>query len=139
MKNTKQIGVMHDHEIARRRLHAQGLAEPRATTPVEVVTQLGAMQAQDHAGALWSMGLRLPDATRAEVERAIEERTIVRTWPMRGTLHFVPAADVRWMLALMTPRVMASAAGRHRALGLDDAAFRRIRTIVTRALTGPAC
>ncbi|MDB4887961.1 MAG: hypothetical protein JWN79_3399 [Gemmatimonadetes bacterium] len=100
MKNTKQIGVMHDHEIARRRLHAQGLAE---------------------------------------VERAIEERTIVRTWPMRGTLHFVPAADVRWMLALMTPRVMASAAGRHRALGLDDAAFRRIRTIVTRALTGPAC
>jgi hypothetical protein len=53
---------------------------------------------------------------------------------MRGTLHFVPAADARWMLELLTPRVLKGAAGRHRQLELDDDAFARSRTIVGRAL-----
>lgn len=56
---------------------------------------------------MWAVGLRLPGSTLADVERAIAERTIVRTWSMRGTRHFVAAEDVRWML---TPRVLARAA-----------------------------
>ena len=59
------------------------------------MSALGAMQAQDYTGALWSIGLRMPNATEAEVERAIKERKIVRSWPMRGTLHFVAATDLR--------------------------------------------
>ena len=82
-------------DVARLRLHAQGIADPGRSTPERVVTHLGAIQAQDYAGALWSIGLRIAGATRADVERAIIERTIVRTWPMRGTLHWVPAVDAR--------------------------------------------
>ena len=121
-------------DIAALRLEAQGIAHPAATTPAEIVTRLGALQAQDYAGALWSIGLRIAGATRADVEQAIADRTIVRSWPMRGTLHFVPAVDARWMLELLTPRIVAGAAGRHRQLELDDDAFRRSRTIITRAL-----
>ena len=47
---------------------------------------------------------------------------IVRTWPMRGTLHFVAAADVRWMLELLAGRVMAGNAARlQRQFDLDEA------------------
>src|SRR5258705_318579 len=120
--------------IASIRLHAQRISRPASTTPEAIVTHLGAVQAQDHAGALWSIGLRLAGATRADVERAIADRAIVRTWPMRGTLRFIPAADARWMLGLLEPRIMKAAAARHRQLELDDAAFRRSRAIVGRAL-----
>ncbi len=46
---------------------------------------MGAVQAQDFAGANWAVGLRLPGATERDIERAIADREIVRTWPMRGT------------------------------------------------------
>ena len=84
--------------IAERRVHHQLLGAP-AEDVLAAVRHLGAVQAQDYAGALWSIGQR-SGATRAEVEAAIARRDIVRTWPMRGTLHFVPAEDARWMLAL---------------------------------------
>jgi hypothetical protein len=122
------------HSIARLRLQSQRIATPTSATPEDAVTYLGAVQAQDYPGALWSIALRMANATRADVEQAIADRTIVRTWPMRGTLHFIPAPDARWMLELLTPRIIKSAAGRHRQLELDDAVFRRSRTLITRAL-----
>jgi hypothetical protein len=122
-------------DIPRLRLHAQRIARPVATTPEAIVTHLGAVQAQDHPGALWSIALRIAGATRADVEAAIADGTIVRTWPMRGTLHFVPAVDARWMLELMAPRIMKGAEGRHRQLELDDATFRRSRSLIAKALT----
>jgi hypothetical protein len=107
-----------------------------AATPHHVVGRLLGMQAQDYLGALWSVGLRLPGATVATVEAAIADRSIVRTWPMRGTLHFVPAEDVRWLLPLLTPRIVARAAGRHAQLGLTEKTFARGRELFTEALAG---
>jgi hypothetical protein len=127
---------MTPREIAQYRLVNQRIAARRCKTPAEVVTALVAMQAQDYLGALWAVGLRLPDATETVVERAIAERTIVRTWPMRGTLHFVAAADVRWLLELLTPRIIASSARRHAQLELDSAVLARSRKLSTRALQG---
>jgi hypothetical protein len=120
--------------IALRRLLNQQIAHTTCRTPAEVLARLGAVQAQDYAGAKWSIGLRLPDATDSDVEKAIASRALVRTWPMRGTLHFVPAEDVRWMLALLTPRVLAGGAARRRQLGLDDATFARSRKVLAKAL-----
>jgi hypothetical protein len=122
--------------IADRRLRNQRIAGDGFASPGEVVAWMGAVQAQDYLGALWALGLRMEMAREGAIEQAIAERTVVRTWPMRGTLHFVAPADIRWMLALLTPRVIAGQRGRHRQLGLDQAVFDRSRDLLTRALEG---
>jgi Winged helix DNA-binding domain len=127
---------MKNPDIARLRLANQHLAGTKFDTPAEAVRWMGAVQAQDYTGALWGVGLRTAKATERMVERAIAERTIVRTWPMRRTLHFVAAADVRWMLELLTPRVLRSYSQRGPLLGLDDGVFARSRKVLTRALAG---
>ncbi len=127
------LAPMRPREVLARRLDAQGIGAGRAT-PVEVVRRLAAVQAQDHAGGLWAVGVRTGGADRAEVERAIADGRIVRTWPMRGTLHFVCAEDVRWLLGLLGGRVIAAGAGRRRQLGIGEEDERTARRVVVRAL-----
>ena len=127
-----------DVDIARRRLAAQHVAKPALATPRAVVSHLGALQAQDHAAALWAIGLRLRKPSLAAVHRAVARGEILRTWPMRGTLHFVAAKDARALVALLAPRALARAAGRRRELGLTDATLRKARAVLTRALAGGA-
>ncbi len=127
---------MNAPDIARHRLYHQQIAVQQFKTPAQVVAWLGAVQAQDYAGAKWSIGLRLPGTTDADITNAIAGRTIIRTWPMRGTLHFVAAADIRWMVTHLTPRIIAGSASRFQRLELDDATFARCRKIFTRALQG---
>ena len=123
-------------DIARKRLRNQCLAGTPFETPGDVVHWLGAVQAQDYFGALWAVGLRLQNATEADVEQAIAAKAIVRTWPMRGTLHFLASQDVRWMLALLTPRMTAQSGSRHRQLELSEAVFSRSRDHIVQALRG---
>lgn len=123
-------------DLAALRLSNQRIADPPSAMPGDVVSWLGAVQAQDYLGALWAVGLR-SGTTEADVERALAERSIVRTWPMRGTLHFVAAADVRWMLELMTPRVIARNRLRlRREFEIDDAVIGRSRDVLIQALHG---
>jgi Winged helix DNA-binding domain len=121
--------------IARLRLRNQQIAEQDFRTPAQVVAHLGAIQAQDYAGGKWAIGLRLPNIGEADIDDAIADRTIVRTWPMRGTLHFVPAPDVRWMLDLTASRVVAGNAGRYRQLELDERTFGAGRDVLVKALS----
>jgi Winged helix DNA-binding domain len=124
-------------DIARLRLHNQRIAYATIEKPSDVVAWLGAVQAQDYLGALWAVGLRMRNAVEADVERAIADRTIIRTWPMRGTLHFVAAADIRWMLELLTPRVAANIRQYLlREFDLDEGAFARSKDLFARALQG---
>ncbi|HEX7832476.1 MAG TPA: winged helix DNA-binding domain-containing protein [Thermoanaerobaculia bacterium] len=119
------------------RLHSHLLAGNALKTPHAVVSHMTAVQAQDYLASLWAIGVRMKSATEEIVERAIAERKIVRCWPMRGTLHFVAAEDLHWMLELLAPRVLA----RHRKrlendFELDAKTLRRARTLVERALQG---
>ena len=123
-------------DIAARRLRNQRIAGSGFARPGDVVAWMGAVQAQDYLGALWALGLRTKSAREETVEKAVADRKIVRTWPMRGTLHFVAPADIRWMLALLTPRVIAGQRGRHRQLELDQSVFDRSRDLFTRDLEG---
>src|SRR5215475_12162627 len=124
-------------DVARLRLHNQRIAGAAFETPGEVVAWLGSVQAQDYLGALWAVGLRMRRAVEADIEQALADRTIIRTWPMRGTLHFVAAADARWMLELLTPRIVANNAQRLlRDFNLDESAFARSKELVARALQG---
>ncbi|MET9231656.1 winged helix DNA-binding domain-containing protein [Lentzea sp. NPDC003310] len=73
----------------------------------DVVRSLGAVQGQDYGQSLWAIGLRTAGARIADVEDALRSGRIVRTWLMRGTIHYVPAEDVRWMLGLFGARDLA--------------------------------
>lgn len=124
-------------DIARLRLHNQRIAGAKFEKPGDVVAWLGAIQAQDYRGALWAVGLRMRNAVEPDIERALADRTIIRTWSMRGTLHFVAAADIRWMLELLTPRVVANNVQRlFRQFDLDESTFARSKDLFTRALQG---
>ncbi|HVC58128.1 MAG TPA: winged helix DNA-binding domain-containing protein [Candidatus Acidoferrales bacterium] len=91
---------MTPREIVRLRLANQHITGQPLASPSAVVSSLGAVQAQDYPASLWAIGLRCKGATRSDVEAAIVERKIVRTWPMRHTLHFVPPELVRAMLSI---------------------------------------
>jgi hypothetical protein len=132
----KWYGALTPRDVRELRLLSQQMVRPQVRTPGEVVRALGAVQAQDFLASLWSIGLRLPGAIQADVEEAIASREIVRTWPMRGTLHFVPAEDARWMVGLLAPRVSARNAGRLRRMGIDDEVVSRSRVLVVEMLQG---
>jgi len=127
---------MTTYHLTHQRLHHQQISAPALTKAEEVVNWLGAVQAQDYLGSLWAIGLRMQQATEASIEQAIAARTIVRTWPMRGTLHFVSPRNVRWMLNLLTPRVIARCAGLYKQAGLDKAIFAKSRKLFIKALEG---
>ncbi|MET8550365.1 winged helix DNA-binding domain-containing protein [Micromonospora zamorensis] len=102
----------------------------------EVVQWFGAMQAQDLASGLWSLGARLPGQSVADVQAALERREALRTWPMRGTVHLVPPADARWMLELTGVRSLAGAATRRAQLGFSEADADRAVDVLGTALAG---
>jgi hypothetical protein len=121
--------------LTARRLDAHGISAPVASSPADAVRHMAALQAQDYHAALWAVGLRTADATLAQVEDAIARGEIVRTWPMRGTLHLLARDDVRWMVALLAPRVQAANAARlARDLELDAATLARGQRVVEQAL-----
>jgi len=93
--------------IPSQRLFNQAISQPRFATAGEVVQWMGAMQAQDYTQAVWAVGLRMQNGTLAAVEAALARAQIVRTWVMRGTIHFAPPQDVRWMLKLAAARILA--------------------------------
>jgi hypothetical protein len=125
-------------EIALLRLVALGLVGERSRSPLEAVRRLGALQAQELPGALVSVALRVAGGTREAVEEALSSGQVVRSWPMRGTLHLVPAVDLVWILSLATPRNIAGAATRRTQLGIDDGVLERAReTALAATLGGP--
>jgi hypothetical protein len=114
-----------------------GYGGPAAPTDVAgVVTWLGAMQAQDPLSAAWSFGVRLPGLTATALQEALERREAIRTWPMRGTVHYVPPRDAHWMLDLMGSRALAGAAKRREFLGLADDVADRAVEVFARVLAG---
>ena len=127
---------LQQRNVAQLRLRNQHLAQQTFENPADVVRWFGAVQAQDFAAAQWALGLRTKGAVLSDVQEAIVRREIVRTWPMRGTLHFVARDDVRWMLELLTSRVIRSASARHRQLELDDRVFARAEKVISKALLG---
>ena len=74
-------------ELSLLRMAAQRLIGPRWATPAEAVRWLTAVQGKDLPGALMSVALRTAGGTRAGVVAALDAGEVVRSWPMRGTLH----------------------------------------------------
>src|SRR5882672_11073448 len=122
-------------EIVTQRIINQQLAGTEFKSAKEIVSWMGAMQAQDYAMAKWAVGIRLPGSTNELIEQAINSGEIIRTHVMRPTWHLVSANDVKWMLALTAPHLRKSMKGRHKALGLTDKIFKRSNAIIEKSLS----
>ena len=125
---------MKRSDIARLRLDNQRLTRPSFITPAEVVGWFGAIQAQDLPGSLYAIGLRMRHATEALVESSIESGAIVRSWPMRRTIHCMAAEDIRWMIRMLAPRGIARMQRYHRAMRITADELTRAGKVLESAL-----
>jgi hypothetical protein len=128
---------MDERTLLKLRLNNQQLVQSQFSKPGDLVKWMGAVQAQDFFGSLWGINIRLNKfLTEPEIEKAIADKTIVRSWPMRGTIHFCPPEDLRWMLKYLTPRVFA----RYKSIlakdGIDDKVRTKSKKVFEKMLSG---
>jgi len=127
---------MTNKDIAQLRLLNQHIALQTFKKPREIVAYLGAVQAQDYAGAKWALGLRLQKSNDAAIDKAMAEGSIIRTHVLRPTWHFVSPADARWMIGLTAPRINALMAPWYRKLEMDSYVLKQSNDALARALEG---
>jgi len=123
-------------EIGKLRLHNQQLADPEFKTPKDLVSWMGAMQAQDYSMARWAIGTRLPGTHREEIQKAMDDGDIIRTHVLRPTWHLIAAKDSKWMLELTAPHIKASLKSRHKELELTPGIIQKSYKILEKALRG---
>jgi hypothetical protein len=124
------------HDLVALRLRNQKLLRGASLRAEEVVAWLGAVQAQDFAGARWALGQRARGSTDAGVLEAFDAGRILRTHVLRPTWHLVSPADIRFLQALTAPRVNAANASYYRKLELDSRTLAKSRRVFERALQG---
>jgi hypothetical protein len=121
-------------DITNIRLSNQQITQSNFQNPTEVVSWMGAMQAQDYIMAKWAVAVRLPNATDMQIEADINAGKIIRTHVMRPTWHLVVAEDIRWMLELTAPNLDKIAGTYYRKLGLDEAILKKSNTHIAKML-----
>ncbi|MGE5264673.1 MAG: winged helix DNA-binding domain-containing protein [Acidobacteriota bacterium] len=92
------------------RLYSQCLAERRPRKAVaEVVKVLVGVNAQLPSAMALSLRARVEGLTLEDIEASrVRDRSIVRTWCMRGTMHLLAADDLDWLLSALAPSVRES-------------------------------
>jgi Winged helix DNA-binding domain len=124
-------------DTRRARVANQGLGDTRATNVLDAVSQAVALQGQDHRANRLAVRVRTTGLTAKDVDAACRDRTVVRTWAMRGTLHMLAAADFWWMNGVLGPYFAARGAPRRRQLGLDDDLLERAAGALEKHLREP--
>lgn len=122
--------------VLTKRLRTQRLSSAPLVDAADVVRLLTCVQAQDAPLARFSIGMRTANGSDAIVRRAVGEGRVLRTHILRPTWHFVAAQDLRWILALTSPKVESGMAARHRQLGLDTASVDRTFAALADLLAG---
>src|SRR5215470_3274388 len=114
---------LSDDQVRLLRLRAQRLTPQSRDIVSDVallVKELCGIQAQDARAATLALRVRSAGLVAADVERArVQERTIIRTWGPRGTLHLLATEDLGWLLPLFGPVFISSDRARREELGLD--------------------
>ncbi len=102
------------------RAYANGLGDDRARTVAGAVRRVVALQGQDVRATRLAVRVRTDGLTAADVDDAVARGDVVRTWAMRGTLHLVAGADLRWLTAIFGPYFRDRQRPRRQRLGLTD-------------------
>ncbi|RAX23180.1 MULTISPECIES: DNA glycosylase AlkZ-like family protein [unclassified Actinomyces] len=113
-------------EMSYLRILAQGLV-PATTAPdvVEAVRRQLAVQGQQPSAVPHALILRADGATGSAVDAAFASGHLVRSWPMRGTIHITTSADHHWLREALMHRSDAWTRQTEARLGIDDAVLGR--------------
>ena len=113
-------------EVSLARIISQGLI-PATAAPdvVAAVSRQLAIQGQQVSAVPHALLVRAPQATPADVEAAFARGDLVRSWPMRGTVHITTAADHHWLRAALMHRTDAWVRRSEADYGVDAALCER--------------
>jgi hypothetical protein len=125
---------MTSKEISHLRLINQKIANTDFKSAGEIVSWMGAIQAQDFSMAKWAAGLRIQESTAEDIEASFDKGEIIRTHVMRPTWHLVAAGDIYWMLELTAPQIKAAMKSRHKELELTEPLVAKCFRIIEKAL-----
>jgi hypothetical protein len=123
-------------EILSLRLLNQQLEAPFVKDAAALASWFGAIQSQEYASSRDTIGVRLPGLSDGDVLQAIDNKTIVRTWALRGTLQLVARDDLRWMVSITAAANLRRAAARYREFGLTPQVLEKAGDIIARQLSG---
>jgi len=126
---------MRYSDISNLRIENQHIIKSEFSIAKDLVSSMGAMQAQDLAMAKWAVGLRLQHSTEKTIEIAYNNGEIIRTHLMRPTWHFVSPEDIYWLLELTAPRIKPTLKARNKQLELTDEIFSKCYRILEKELT----
>ena len=103
-----------------------------------VASRLCGLHAQLMSSAELTAWARVEGLERGAVRRALwEERTLVKTWAMRGTLHLLPAHELPlWHAVLRTSRRYLRPAAWQKYFGISLEELDRLTDAIAQALEG---
>lgn len=114
------------------RLLNQQLAAPQFSDPAEVVSHMGAIQAQEYRLMRWAVAMRTKKPSVKAFKKAFDDGRIIRLHLMRGTWQLVSAEDYWPMLNLCAAKAIAVTKGwmSSNKISIPDDELMRIREIL---------
>ncbi|MEW9533829.1 winged helix DNA-binding domain-containing protein [Microbispora sp. NPDC049125] len=100
---TARVSRLSRRALNRALLHRQFLAERTGRTPLEVITHLVAMQAQEPNWPYVGLWSRIAGFEHGHLHTLLEKRAVVRSALLRGTQHLTAADDFRRLRPVLQP------------------------------------
>jgi len=126
-------------DISMIRLENQKVVSAEFTTAMDVVSWMGAIQAQNESMSKWAIGVRMQNPLKKNIEEAFDRGEILRTHLLRPTWHLVTSRDIHWMLDLSAQKILKSLTTRHRELELTGPLIRKCHGIIEKSLSDAGC
>ena len=125
---------MVNRQFVSLRLLNQQLASPQMSSPAEVVSYMGAMQAQEYRMMRWAVAMRTRKPSEKAFKKAFDSGQIIRLHLMRGTWQLVNAEDYWPLLDLCAPKALATINGwmASNKISIPDDEVTRIREVLVR-------
>ncbi|MDO5501171.1 MAG: crosslink repair DNA glycosylase YcaQ family protein, partial [Propionibacteriaceae bacterium] len=134
-EGSMRLSAARRREIAELRLIAQGVVDRPFADPRAVARHLGCLQGQHLGGVMAATALRLHAGLGlTEVRAGFADGSIVRGYPMRGTVFLVAADDIAWMTEITSARQLQGAATRRAEHGFSEADLDRAAEVARAAL-----
>jgi hypothetical protein len=127
---------MDRQRVLRRRLATQHLTSAPLPTAADVVRLLTCVQSQERDHSFFALAQRSRATTYAPVRAEHDAGAFVRTHILRPTWHYVAPEDLRWILAVTSPRVEQRERPYLLKFGYEERTIGRAFEVIAEALQG---